>query len=166
MEPFLGEIRLFAFGFTPRGWLPCEGQILSIQANTALFSLLGVTYGGNGVTNFGLPNLQGRVPLHVGASRSLGTRGGEERHTLTTVEIPAHTHTARASTSTANDADPAGKAWAALPVSGYMRNAAPNTVMNPQAVASTGGSQPHNNMQPYTVLNFCIAITGIYPTRN
>lgn len=162
--PFLSEIRIMAFNFAPRGWALCNGQILPINQNQPLFSLIGTTYGGNGVTTFGLPNLQGQTANHVGTGFVLGQVGGEPAHTLTTNEVPSHTHTANGS-STAADSD--------LPATNYL-GAADNTyappahltAIHPSTVTSAGGGQAHNNMQPYLVLNFCIALTGIFPTQN
>lgn len=165
-EPFLSEIRVFGFGFTPRGWAQCNGQFLPINQNQALFSLLGTTYGGNGVTTFALPNLQGRSPLHVGDGHTLGELGGEEAHTLTVPELAQHTHgvnVAPTATSTAAAgsilASP-GKAAFAAPESGGV------ALMHAQSATEVGGSQAHNNMSPYLALNFCIALTGIFPSQS
>ncbi|MGO4109345.1 phage tail protein [Paenibacillus sp. YAF4_2] len=163
-EPFIGEIRQFPFNFAPKGWAQCNGQLLPIQNNQALFSILGVTYGGNGTNNFALPNLQGRVPIHPSGTVTLGQTSGEEAHALTVNEIPQHTHQAIGG-SDATASAPGGKTWG-TPPSVQPFAIAPNAVMSPQAIAPAGGSQPHSNMQPYTVLNFCIALTGIYPSRN
>ncbi|MGG4142653.1 tail fiber protein [Paenibacillus algorifonticola] len=164
MNPFVGEIRVFPFGFTPKGWAPCNGQLLQISTNTALFSILGTYYGGNGRDNFALPNLQGRVPVHVGQNIPLGSVAGEENHTLTVNEMPMHTHQLAASSETADQISPAGNAWADTPYTPYAPPSA-NVTMNAGAIATAGGSQPHNNMQPFLALNFCIAISGIYPPR-
>jgi microcystin-dependent protein len=170
-EPFLGEIRLFSFNFAPRGWAQCNGQIMPINQNQAIFSLLGTTYGGDGRTTFALPNLQGRVPVHPGQFQSdpiqvsLGERSGEELHLLSVSEIPSHMHTVVATTKVADSADPSNKLWASSTVSGYSYNP-PNVIMSTQALAAAGGSQPHENRQPYMVLNFCIALQGIFPSRN
>ena len=163
-EPFLGEVRMFSFNFPPKGWAFCNGQLLAINQNQALFSILGTTYGGNGQTNFALPNLQGRVPLHTGNGINLGQAAGESAHTLTLQELPQHTHVP-ASGGAANTASPAS----ALPgqntsQSFYAGN--PNTNMNPADITATGGSQPHDNMSPYLTLTFCIALQGIFPSRN
>lgn len=164
-EPFLSEIRIMSFGFAPRGWATCDGQLLPINQNQALFSLLGTTYGGNGQTNFALPNLQGRVPIHEGAGRNLGESAGEVSHTLTVAELPAHTHTPQASGSNVNTGTPANNTWA--PKSGTsLFSSAPNASMNAGAMGSNGGSQPHANMSPFLVLNFCIALQGIFPSPN
>ncbi len=162
--PFLGEIKIFSFGFPPKGWAFCNGQLLPINQNQALFSILGTTYGGDGVTNVALPNLQGRVPVHVGDGIILGERAGEQAHTLNISELPAHTHAPVGSSSSASSATPAGNLWAILSSGSYA--AGPNTTMNPASIQVAGGSQPHDNMSPYLALNFCIALQGIFPSRN
>ena len=163
--PFLSEIRLFTFGFPPKGWAFCNGQLLPINQNQALFSLLGTTYGGDGRVTFALPNLQGRVPMHQGNGLSLGQSAGETAHTLLAAELPAHTHVVNGSRNTATVVSPTGNYLATSPGNVY---AAPpgNTSLMPAAVSSVGGSQPHDNMSPYLVLNFCIALQGIFPTQN
>jgi microcystin-dependent protein len=166
VDPFLGEIRLFSFGFAPRGWAFCNGQLLAINQNQALFSILGTMYGGNGITTFALPDLRGRVPVNPGSGILLGEKAGEEAHTLSVSEIPSHIHQALASTSSATTASPNGNVWAGLSVGGYINDSAPDVSMNPGALAPTGASAPHSNMQPYNVFSFCIAITGIFPSRN
>jgi microcystin-dependent protein len=162
--PYLSEIRIMSFSFAPKNWALCNGQILQISQNVALFSLLGTTYGGDGIRTFGLPNLQGRTPNHVGQGFVLGQVGGEQAHTLTLPEAAVHTHSAVAS-STGSDADlPTGNyLGAANNLYAQLSNA---TSLPPATIANTGGSQPHNNMQPYLVLSFCIALVGIYPTTN
>ena len=162
--PFLAEIRIFSFGFAPKGWALCNGQLLPINQNQALFSLLGTTYGGDGRVNFALPNLQGRVPFHVGDGLTLGESSGETAHTLAISEMPAHTHTPVGSSNNAGAASPAGNLWASLSGGGYSPTA--NTAMNPASILPTGGSQAHDNMSPYLVLNFCIALQGIFPSQN
>jgi len=162
--PFLGEIKVVSFGFAPKGWALCNGQLLPITQNTALFSLLGTTYGGNGTTNFALPNLQGSMPIHTGNGFVQGAIGGEVNHTLITEEIPSHTHVAQGVSAGATSATAAGETWAASVQNPY--NAAPNTTLKATAVSSTGGGQPHQNMPPYLVLNFVIALSGIFPSRN
>lgn len=162
-EPFLAEIRIFSFNFPPRGWAMCNGQLLPINQNQALFSLLGTTYGGNGTTTFALPNLQGRTPLHTGNGIVLGQVGGETAHTLIASEMPAHTHVATGSSTPANLGDPTGNLWA---TGNAAYNPSPNTTMNPASVTNVGGNQPHENQSPYLTLNICIALQGIYPSRN
>jgi len=163
-EPFLSEIRIFSFGFAPRGWALCNGQLLPINQNQALFSLLGTTYGGNGQTNFALPNLQGRTPIHMGNSHLLGEAGGEQAHTLSVSEMPTHTHIANASTANGSTNFANGNILAAA---GNLY-AAPNslTTLNPTSITNVGGSQAHLNMQPFLTLTFCIALQGIFPSRN
>ena len=168
-EPFLGEIRQAAFAFAPKGWALCNGQLLPINQNQALFSVLGTTYGGNGTTNFALPDLRGRSPAHFSATLPLGTRTGEENHTLTANELPPHTHALQGSTDLANSSSPASNVTAAKGRGGkdiYAPGGSPVQPLSPQAIAATGGSQPHNNMQPFSTLNFIIAMTGIFPSRN
>jgi microcystin-dependent protein len=162
--PYIGEVKIMAFNFAPKGWALCNGQPMSIQQNQALFSLLGTTYGGNGTTTFNLPNLQGRVPFHMGNSFTWGQVGGETAHTLIISEMPAHTHNAAGNPSTANASNPVGNFWGNSGKNLYNRT--PNTNMAPQAISNLGGSQPHDNMSPYLVLNFCIALVGIFPSRN
>ncbi|MCM3628987.1 tail fiber protein [Paenibacillus glycanilyticus] len=163
-EPFLGEVRQFPFNFAPKGWASCNGQLLSIAQNQALFSILGTTYGGNGTTNFALPNLMGRVPVHAGQGVALGQTAGEESHTLTINEIPQHNHLAKAGSDAAGSG-PDGKTWGtSTSITPFASQS--NTIMSPNAIAPAGGSQPHSNMQPYLVINFCIAIQGIYPSRD
>ncbi len=164
-EPFLGEIRLFSFGGVPRGWMRCDGQVLQINTHQALYSLVGANYGGNGVTTFALPDLRGRVPVHVGNGVTLGQKAGEEVHTLTINEMPAHTHVVNGSLENATLRAATGHVWGASFEDIY-EGAQPNTQMNIQALATMGNSQPHQNMQPFSVANYCIAIAGSYPTRN
>lgn len=172
-EPFIAEIKLVAFNFAPRGWALCNGQILPIAQNTALFSLLGTTYGGNGQTTFALPDLRGRVPIHMGqgpglSSRNLGEKIGTETVTLAVNQMPTHTHAAKCQTGLANKQSPVGTVNAVEPTgqTAMYSNLAPNADMNPEANANTGGSQPHDNMQPYLVVDFIIALDGIYPSRD
>lgn len=173
MDPFVGEIRLFAGNYAPYGWALCNGQILPIQSNTALFSLLGTTYGGNGTTNFALPNLMGRAPMHWGngaglTPRDLGEMSGEPNVTLLQTEIPAHNHLANAQT-VSDKLEAEGDIWATAGAPGrggvqyYSEKA--DVRLNPMAVGVAGGSQPHNNMQPYQALNFIIALQGVFPQR-
>ncbi|RPJ26492.1 MAG: phage tail protein [Chloroflexi bacterium] len=162
MDPFLGEIKIVSFNFAPRGWAACDGQILQNMQNQTLFSLLGTLYGGNGTTTFALPDFRGKVPLHFGAGFIQGQSGGETAHTLTLNEMPAHTHTVAASNADPDVPLPGGNVWPAV-TNGYAGT--PNATMNPAALVSTGG-QPHENRQPYLVLNFVIALQGVYPTRD
>jgi microcystin-dependent protein len=163
--PFLGEIRVFTFNFAPKGWALCNGQILPINQNQALFALLGTMYGGDGRTTFALPNLQGRVPLHADSVNYYqGATGGEENHTLNLAELPTHTHPAVASSNPADQAGPAGNFWALESANAY--SGAANSTMDPATIQAIGGSQPHVNLSPYLTLNFCIALQGIFPSRN
>jgi microcystin-dependent protein len=165
-EPFFAEIRIVSFGFAPKGWALCNGQMMSISQNQALFSLLGTTYGGDGVTTFALPNLQGRTPVHPGSFISLGQQGGEENHTLLSAEMPAHNHTAFAANVAGDVPAPTGGLLAADPAQLYAPPTANLVALAPGTIGQTGSSQPHNNMMPYLTLNFCIALTGIYPSRS
>src|ERR1700730_4962403 len=163
-EPFLSEIRIMSFNFPPKGWALCNGQLLPINQNQALFSLLGTTYGGDGRVNFALPNLQGNTPIHTGNGHTLGERGGEQNHTLAVTELPAHTHVLNASSTPANTNVPTG-AYVASVNNAY--TAAANLVaLSPASVANAGNSQAHLNVQPFLVLNFCIALLGIFPSQN
>jgi microcystin-dependent protein len=161
-SPYLGEIRMTAFPFAPRGWVLCSGQLLSIQQNAALFSILGTTYGGNGTSTFQLPNLQGRVPVHQGNGVTLGDQGGEATHALIVPEMPVHTHLPQAAAS-ASVAAPAGAVFAPGPAPIY--SPSPDSTMSPSAIGQTGSGQPHENRNPYQVVNFIIALTGIFPSR-
>jgi microcystin-dependent protein len=163
-EPFLGEIKIISWNFPPKGWTFCNGQLLPINQNQALFSILGTTYGGDGIQTFGLPNLQGRSPLHVGNGIVLGEMGGETSHTLNISEIPAHTHVPVGSSSSASQKSPVGNVWATLTTNPYSDTA--GSAMNPAGILPTGGSQPHENTSPYLVLNFIIALQGIFPSQN
>ena len=166
-EPFLSEIKIMSFGFAPKGWALCNGQLLPINQNQALFSLLGTTYGGDGRVNFGLPNLQGMVPMHMGSGHTLGERGGEQAHTVSISEIPTHVHTAQASLETTNNLqDAAGATLLASPAVQLYRSTPDNLVsLMPGSLATVGGSQAHLNMQPFLTLNFCIALQGIFPSQ-
>jgi microcystin-dependent protein len=163
-EPFLGELRIVSFIFAPQGWALCNGQFLPINQNQALFSLLGTMYGGNGQTTFALPNMQGRVPMHVGGSHTQGEAAGQESHTVTQSEMPAHTHIVTATTATADTQNAAGNLWASGGQSIYSNTL--NVVMAGQATNNAGGSQPHENRSPFLTLNFIICLIGIFPTRN
>ena len=165
--PFLGEIRLVSFSFAPSGWMKCDGQLVRIADYIALFDLVGNTYGGDGITTFGLPDLRGRVIAGGGAGiLNLGTSGGEEMHTLTTAEMAAHGHAPRCSDSAGNQAGVAGAVWASdsAKLDPPYRNVAPNAAMNAQSVIATGGGMGHNNMQPFLTLNYVIAMFGIFPS--
>lgn len=154
-----------SFGFAPRGWAQCNGQLLPINQNQALFSLMGTTYGGNGQTNFGLPNLAARTPIHTGGGFVLGQGGGEQNHTLTVPEIPTHTHSVAVSTSaTGGSANPSLRFLGGA--SNAYHAAASLTALTPGSLATVGGSQAHQNMQPYLTLNFCVALQGIFPSQN
>jgi microcystin-dependent protein len=163
-EPFIAEIKIISWNFPPKGWAFCNGQLLPINQNQALFSILGTTYGGDGRVNFALPNLQGRTPVHVGDGIVLGELGGETAHTLNISELPAHTHTPVGSTATTAIATALGNVWGTEAGGGF--GAPGGTAMNPACVLPTGGSQPHENMSPYLVLNFVIALQGIFPSQN
>ena len=170
-EPFLSEIRLMSFVFAPKNWALCNGQFLPINQNQALFSLLGTTFGGNGQTTFALPDLRGRVPIHVGGSHFLGDRAGEEAHTLSISEIPTHLHTLNASSSGGDSTNPnfggTGRLLATEPGNPYSNSFTPTAVaLNAGTVANNGGSQAHLNMQPFLTLSYCIALAGIFPSPN
>lgn len=168
-EPFLAEIRSFSFNFAPRGWAFCNGQLLSIQQNQALYSLLGVTYGGDGRTTFALPNLQGRVAIHRSSTIPYGASSGESTHTLTVNEMPMHTHQAFGSMDLAVSFRPTDNTWGSNNNNTNIYETTPGSdpaVMSPNSIGISGGSQPHNNMQPYTALNYCIALAGIFPSRS
>ena len=167
-EPFLSELRLTSFGFPPKGWALCNGQLLPINQNQALFALLGTTYGGNGQTNFALPDLRGRTPIHVGSGFTLGQKSGEEFHTLSVSEMPEHTHFVQATTQNGNTIVPGlpapGNVLASIN-NGYAA-AASLTSLAPSSVTNVGGSPAHENRQPYLVLNWIIALQGIFPSPN
>src|SRR5688500_8689180 len=169
-QPFVGEIRMFAGNFPPVGWMFCDGQLLPISENETLFQLIGTTYGGDGESTFALPNLQSRIPLHFGtgseATYALAETGGVESVTLTIQQIPAHNHPMLASTDPGNQISPANNVPAALsPVSIYKANVSPpNIPMNAQSVTPVGGSQPHENMQPFLCINYIISLFGIFPS--
>ncbi len=174
-DPFVAEIRIFPFNFAPKGWAWCDGQLLPLSQNTALFSLLGTTYGGNGKSNFALPDLQGRAPMHPGQGpglslHDLGETGGSETVTLLESEIPAHSHTLNASLGAADEEgqkDPTGALPGAQQGANQLYTAAANlTPFNPSALAPAGGDQPHNNMQPYLTFYFNIALQGVFPPRS
>jgi microcystin-dependent protein len=166
-EPFLSEIRIFGFVFAPKGWALCNGQLLPINQNQALFSLLGTTYGGDGRVNFALPDLRGRTPIHIGSGHTLGERGGEQSHTLTTAELPIHNHVVNATSTAQNTIAPSANT--------HFADTAPSEIyvgtnalipMNSQMVSNVGGNQAHLNMQPFLTLSLCIALQGIFPSPN
>ncbi|MEA2371951.1 MAG: hypothetical protein QOH12_2345 [Solirubrobacteraceae bacterium] len=172
MDPFVAEIRIFPFNFAPKGWAVCDGQILPLSQNTALFSLLGTTYGGDGKSNFALPNLQGAAPMHPGQGpglslHDLGEAGGTDAVTLLESELPAHTHPLRADTIDPADTNvPSPTASLAVSTGGTLYQTSANTQLAPQALTPAGGGQPHNNLMPYLTLTYCIALQGVYPPRN
>ena len=161
-DPFLAEIKIISWNFAPKGWAFCNGQLLQINQNQALFSILGTTYGGNGQTTFGLPNLQGCSPIHVGNGFTLGEKAGETAHTLTLQELAAHNHILQGTAANGDTPIPTTLANA----NNLYSTAAPNTALTAGSIGNTGGSQPHDNMSPYLVLNFIIALQGIFPSRN
>ena len=163
-EPFLSEIRIMSFNFAPKGWALCNGQLLPINQNQALFSLLGTTFGGDGRVNFGLPDQRGRTPIHVGGGHTLGERGGEQAHTLSIAELPTHVHAVHAG-GVGNVPNPSAGLYANA--NNQVYNAAQSlTAFPPGCVTNTGGSQAHLNMQPFLTLTFCIALQGIFPSPN
>lgn len=166
-EPFLSEIRIMSFVFAPKGWALCNGQLLPINQNQGLFSLLGTTFGGDGRVNFGLPDLRGRTPIHVGSGHTLGERGGEQAHTLSIAEIPEHAHVLNSTTVASTTNTPTSALLTAQSTSANLYAAANNLqAMSPAAIANVGGSQAHLNMQPFLTLSFCIALQGIFPSPN
>ena len=175
-SPFVAEIRIFGFSFAPKGWALCAGQLMPISQNTALFSLLGTTYGGDGRTTFGLPNLQGAAPLNFGQGAGLspydlGQTGGETAVTLLPTEMPVHTHSVQCSTAAGNATSPANNVWGTAKVgrqaeNKYSATTGSSPAMNPNAISVAGGSQPHNNMPPHLTVNFCIALQGVFPSRS
>lgn len=164
-EPFLAEIKIVSFNFAPRGWALCNGQLLPINQNQGLFSLLGTTYGGNGRTDFALPDLRSRVPIHMGAGHILGEQAGKEAHTLTLPELPQHQHTLAAASAVANVPIAADRVLANSTPNELYATPANLVAMHPNSVSSVGGGQPHLNMQPFLVLNFVIALQGIFPSQ-
>lgn len=163
-EPFLSEIRIMSFVFAPKGWALCNGQLLPINQNQALFSLLGTTFGGDGRVNFALPDLRGRTPIHVGSGHTLGERGGEQAHTLSIAELPQHVHVFNGTSENADSALGGGNLLAT--VGNVYTGAANLTSLHPSGVSNVGGSQAHLNMQPFLTLSFCIALQGIFPSPN
>ncbi len=169
-EPYVGEIRMVGFNFAPVNWAFCNGQLVPISENETLFNLIGTTYGGDGQSTFALPNLQSRVPIHMGTSSAGGTyvigqMAGEEQVTLNANQIPSHSHVPQANSGAGTQTSPGGNVWAASGALPYSNNP-PNAPMAPQAVQNTGGSQPHGNIQPYLAINFIISLYGIYPSQN
>ena len=166
--PYLAEIRITSFAFAPRGWALCNGQLLAINQNQALFALLGTQYGGDGRVNFALPNLQGRAPMHFTGAHPIGQAAGEESHTLTAGEMPTHVHALRASGKVAASSSPNGGVLAAVGRGGTPAYAAAGSLvaLNPASIAASGGSQPHENRPPWLAVNFIIALQGIFPSRN
>jgi microcystin-dependent protein len=169
-DPFVAEIRIFPFNFAPKGWAWCDGQLMPLSQNTALFSLLGTTYGGNGKSNFALPDLQGRAPMHPGQGpglslHDLGETGGSETVTLLESEIPAHSHAVSVSQADALVGSPVGQQFATGIGIGMYATPGALTQLNPSALAPAGGDQPHNNLQPYLTFYFCIALQGVFPPR-
>lgn len=161
-EPFLSEIRIMSFVFPPKGWALCNGQLLPINQNQGLFSLLGTTFGGDGRVNFALPDLRGRTPIHVGSAHTLGERGGEQAHTLSIAEIPTHTHVASGTSANADNNTPTGRLLASS--NNVYHSPTTLTAINAGTVTNVGGSQAHLNMQPFLTLSFCIALQGIFPS--
>ena len=171
-EPFVGEIRMFAGNFAPRGWAFCDGQLLAVSQNDALFSLLGTTYGGDGRTTFGLPDLRGRIPIHAGhgpglSERRLGSKGGAENVTLTVNQLPSHSHEpVQGDNEVADDFAPADKTLANTTYDLYIEGTTPNVNMSAEAVTNVGGSRSHTNLMPFLCIHFIIALVGIYPSRH
>ncbi len=170
-EPFVGEIRMFAGNFAPRGWAFCDGQLLAVSQNDALFSLLGTIYGGDGRTTFGLPDLRGRIPLHQGTGpglspRRLGLKGGAEKETLTVNQLASHNHDFNANTAVATDVAPAGKVVAHGVGVNTFAAVAQDTNLASNTISNTGGSQPHTNLMPTLCVHFIVALVGIYPSRH
>jgi microcystin-dependent protein len=164
-QPYVGEIRMFAGNFAPAGWALCQGQLMPISENETLFNLIGTTYGGDGVNTFAVPNLQSRVPVHVGPGFLLGQAAGSETVTLTTQQIPSHGHVPQAN-GTASQPSPASNVWAAASPTPQFSNETPAITMATQAIGSTGGSQPHDNMLPFLAINFIIALFGVFPSQS
>lgn len=167
-EPFLSETRIMSFNFAPKGWAMCNGQLLPINQNQALFSLLGTTFGGDGRVNFALPDLRGRAPIHFGNGHTLGEKAGEKSHTVSINELPTHKHFLKSTTEAVSTNIPAAGVVLAETAPNQVYNGSGQNLvaMNPASISNIGGSQPHLNMQPYLVLNFCIALQGIFPSQN
>jgi microcystin-dependent protein len=165
-EPFLSEIRIMSFVYAPRSWALCNGQLLPINQNQALFSLLGTTYGGNGQTNFALPDLRGRTPIHMGQGHTLGEQGGEQAHTLSISELPTHAHFANGTNNTGTTNTVSGNVLANVQPNELYTGASNLVALNTATITNVGGSQAHLNMQPFLTLSFCIALQGIFPSQN
>jgi len=163
--PFIGEIRMFAGNFAPVGWAFCNGAIIPISQNDALFNLIGTTYGGDGINTFALPNLQSRVPVHVGPGFALAQTGGAEQVTLTTSQIPAHSHVPQANSNAGTQSSPGGGVWANSSLGQFDNTNPPDSSMAPQALGTAGGSQPHDNMVPFLVVNFILSLFGVFPSQ-
>ena len=166
MSPYVGEIRMFAGNFAPAGWSFCNGALIPIDQNPTLFQLIGTTYGGDGQTTFALPNLQSRVPIHVGPGFALGQSGGTESVTLTTSQIPAHSHVPQCFAAGGNQPGPGNGVWASSTPATYFGDTAPSTALAASAIGSAGGSQPHDNMIPFLVINFILSLFGVFPTQS
>ena len=169
-DPFIGEIRMFGGNFAPAGWAFCSGQVMPISENDALFNLIGTTYGGDGQSTFALPNLQSRLPMHMGTGaglspRTIGETGGVETVTLTTQQIPIHNHAPQAVSGNGNQATPQNGVWAGAAASRYTTSA-PSLAMNPSLVGAAGGNQPHDNMMPYLAISFIISLFGVFPSQS
>jgi microcystin-dependent protein len=166
-QPYVGEIRMVGFNFAPQGWAFCDGSLLSIAQNEALFTLIGTTYGGDGQTTFALPDLRSRVPMHQSNGHVLGDSGGVERVTLTGAQLPSHNHLPQADSNSGTSSDPTGHIWAQAPAArSYVAGASANAQMNASAMTNAGGSQPHDNMLPFLAINFVIALVGVFPSQN
>lgn len=165
-QPFMGEIKIISWNYAPKGWAFCNGQFLPINQNQALFSILGTTFGGNGQTTFALPDFRGRIPTHVGNGLTLGQAGGQEFHTITISEMPQHLHFAQAQPAAATVPDPSNAFLADISTKSYGAPQAPLVPLAPTSVSNYGGSQAHENREPFLVLNFIIALQGIFPSRN
>ena len=165
-EPYVGEIRMFGGNYAPAGWALCQGQLMSIAENTTLFELIGTTYGGDGENTFGLPNLASRLPVHMGAGFALGQLGGEEAVTLTTQQIPVHSHAVTAGAASGSQSSPAGNVLADSAAVALYNGNAPNQSLAAQTVQAAGASQPHDNMQPFLAINFIISLFGVFPSQS
>jgi microcystin-dependent protein len=165
-DHYLGEIRMFAGSRAPRGWALCDGQLLQISGNDALYTLLGTTYGGDGISNFGLPDLRGRAPVHQSSSFAVGQSAGVEQVVLTTSELPAHTHYAHVQPAKGETGNPENQYWAQSTTTTYTSTTTPHSPMNESAVSGIGGNRPHNNMMPFTTISFMISTWGIFPAES